>query len=125
MANRDSWRTRRDPHRSRQKALREKLCRLPRTARSTGSVSSDGANKFGKQFVKTHMIKLAEIGTDPALALNFATRQVDGSLQPAGAAKVPRPVILGLAVGGVIAKKVAEHRPPLDSGTLIVHQRLS
>ena len=77
-------------------------------------------NKFGKQFVKTHMIKLAEIGTDPALALNFATRQVDGgSLQPAGAAKVPRPVILGLAVGGVIAKKVAEHRPPLDSGTLL------
>lgn len=75
-------------------------------------------NEFGKRFVKTHMIKLAEIGTDPALAVNFATREVDGgSLLPAGSAKVPRPVILALAVGGVIEKKIKEFQPPLDPAT--------
>ena len=77
-------------------------------------------NKFGKQFVKTHMIKLAEIGTDPALAMNFAARKVDpGSLLPAGSAQVPRPAVLGLVVGGVIAKKIADHQPTLDPLTIL------
>ena len=104
------------------KTLFEKNCATCHALRDpqTNQYPLTAPNKFGARFVKTHMIKLAEIGTDPALALNFATRQVDGgSLQPAGGGKVPRPVILGLAVRGVIAKKVADHQPPLDPATLL------
>lgn len=76
-------------------------------------------NKFGKQFVRTHMIDLDEIGTDPALAKNFALRDSDpGSLMPADSPRVPRPLALSLAVGGAIAKKIADHQPPLDQETI-------
>jgi hypothetical protein len=77
-------------------------------------------NRFGKQFVRTHMIKLDEIGTDPALAINFATRTADaGSLMAPGTDKVPRPQILEMAVGSLIQKKIDEHQPPLDAATIL------
>ena len=40
-------------------------------------------NFYGKQFVITNMSPLKEIGTDPAMALNFATRVAStGHLAP-------------------------------------------
>ena len=81
--------------------------------RATNQFPLTTPNKFGKQFVQTRMTKLDEIGTDPALAMNFATLKADpGSLIP-GSEPVARPAILKLAVGGAIKKKLAE-LPQLD-----------
>ncbi len=92
-------------------ALRDPVSKdFPRTA----------PNMFGKQFIKTHMIGLKDIGTDPALVLNFATRKVDpGFLMPAGTPAIPRPAILTIAVGGTIKRKIAEQRPMLDQPTIL------
>lgn len=77
-------------------------------------------NEFGKQFIRTVMTKLDLIGTDRALAMNFATRTADpGSLMPPGSPKIPRPAILKLAVGGAIRKKLEDHAPPLDPETVL------
>lgn len=86
----------------------------------TNQFPQTAENKFKKRFVRTSMIKLSEIGTDPALAMNFAARQADpGSLMPQGSPKIPRPVLLSLAVKGAINKKIAEHEPPLDEKTIL------
>lgn len=77
-------------------------------------------NAFGKQFIKTHMTGLKDIGTDPALAKNFATRKVDpGFLMPPETPAVPRPSILTIAVGGAIKRKISEQRPMLDQATIL------
>jgi hypothetical protein len=92
-------------------ALRDPMTKdFPRTA----------PNAFGKQFIKTTMVDLKHIGTDPALAMNFATRKVEpGFSMPPGTPPVPRPAVLSIAVGGAIKSKIAEQRPMLDQATII------
>lgn len=66
-------------------------------------------NLFGAQFIETRMTPLSDIGTDPLMATNFATRRVEtgGLAELLGAAELPAPVLLsklvGLAVGNAIA----------------------
>jgi hypothetical protein len=77
-------------------------------------------NAFGKQFIKTHMIRLEDIGTDPALAQNFASRKVEpGFLLPPGTPPVIRRDILEIAVAGAIKRKIAEQQPALDQATIL------
>ena len=71
----------------------------------------------GREYIRTVMTALGEIGTDPKLVENFLGRFVKpGALAPqlppalAGKEKVPRAVLLTLAVEGVIGKYVHEAR---------------
>jgi len=63
-------------------------------------------NMFGVQFVETKMTPLKEIGTDPLMATNFATRIVSTAhlapyLPPpyTGASELPAPALLSILVG--------------------------
>ena len=78
-------------------------------------------NYFGAQFVETKMTPLADIGTDPATALNFATRVVSTAhlapLLPApftGAAELPAPVLLSILVGMATQNALGVIQPPLS-----------
>jgi hypothetical protein len=64
-------------------------------------------------FIRTRMIPVDRIGTDPQLADNFLTRLARPGIlaaqlpaEYAGLERIPRPVLLGLAVGGVIRRNV-------------------
>ncbi len=79
-------------------------------------------NRFGKQFIRTRMIALEKIGTDPTMVLNFATRTAKpGALRPyldealRDAPEVPAGILLTIASGGVIKNKFAAFQPPLDA----------
>lgn len=76
-------------------------------------------NLFGVSFIETQMTGLSEIGTDPAMALNFATRKVAtgglASLLPApftGAPELPAPVFLSILVGMAASDGIANAQPP-------------
>ncbi len=78
-------------------------------------------NFYGKQFVITNMSPLAEIGTDPTMALNFATRVVStghlGPILPApftGAAELPAPLLLRILVNVAEQTAVSALQPPLS-----------
>ena len=78
-------------------------------------------NYFGVQFVETEMTPLAEIGTDPTMAMNFAARTVSTAhlapVLPApftGAAELPAPVLLGILVGLATQNTLASIDPPLS-----------
>ncbi len=78
-------------------------------------------NRFGKQFIRTHMIPLEKIGTDPTMVMNFATRTAKpGALRPyldeglRDAPEVPAGALLTIASGGVIKTTLAAFSPPLD-----------
>lgn len=77
-------------------------------------------NLFGAQFVKTKMLPLSDIKTDPASSLNFATRVIStGHLAPllpapfTGAAELPAPVMLSILVGIATQSSIATVEPPL------------
>jgi mono/diheme cytochrome c family protein len=79
------------------------------------------ANALGKEFIQTNMIALDKIGTDPQLARNFTDRVAVASflkpLLPAelqAAPKIPRRVLLSVAVAKVVERKIIESQPPLD-----------
>jgi hypothetical protein len=80
-------------------------------------------NAVGKQFIQTHMTGLAEIGTDPLMAMNFVNPvfNVDPGQMRAyipeamqSLPKVPRGVILTTATKKIIEKQLAAFNPPLD-----------
>jgi mono/diheme cytochrome c family protein len=79
-------------------------------------------NRFGVTFVKTHMIPLADIGTDPLTAKNFALRSVkSGAVAPllpapfTNASVVPAPAMLTILVG-LAAKDSNQHaQPPFNA----------
>ncbi|WP_051299897.1 di-heme-cytochrome C peroxidase [Methylobacter luteus] len=78
-------------------------------------------NLFGVSFIKTEMTELAKIGTDPAMALNFATRNVNtGGLAPllpapfTGATEVPAPALLSILVGMAVSDGIANAYPPFS-----------
>jgi len=77
-------------------------------------------NAFGVQFVLTEMTPLSEIGTDPTMALNFATRTVSTAhLAPflpapfTGATELPAPALLSILVGLASQNSIAQIDPPL------------
>ncbi len=86
---------------------------------ATNDFPRTAPNALGKEFIKTHMIGLKDIGTDPALAMNFAARKANpGFLMPAGTPPVNRAEILKFAVRGVIKRKIADSRPAIDPETI-------
>jgi hypothetical protein len=74
------------------------------------------ANRFGKQFIKTHMITVFppekdKIGTDPMMVKNVVTRTAKtGALSEFldGKPDVAAVEVLGVAVSGVIRRKLSE-----------------
>jgi len=87
-------------------------CHFVRDA--NGSFPMTPANAFGKQFVRTAMIPVATIGTDPKMVQRF-TRVVDpGVLRPLmnDAPKAAAASVLGVADGGVIQRALAALQPP-------------
>ncbi len=82
-------------------------------------------NFYGKQFVITNMSPLAEIGTDPTMALNFASRVIStghlGPLLPApftGASELPAPFFLRILVNLAEQTALSRLQPPLSSDEL-------
>lgn len=78
-------------------------------------------NLFGVSFIETQMTDLNEIGTDPAMALNFATRNVNtggfASLLPpplTGATELPAPVFLSILLSNAISASIADTQPPFS-----------
>lgn len=79
-------------------------------------------NYFGVQFVETKMVSLADIGTDPLMALNFATRTaLTGELAPwlpapfTGASVLPAPVLLSITVGMAANNSITLAQPPFTA----------
>jgi len=79
-------------------------------------------NYFGASFIKTQMVPLDEIGTDPAMALNLATRKVStGVLAPllpppfTGATEIPAPALLTLLVRMAVNNGIANAQPPFSA----------
>jgi mono/diheme cytochrome c family protein len=75
-------------------------------------------NLFGAQFIETRMIALADIGTDPLMAANFATRKVatGGLAALLGADELPAPVLLSKLVGMAVGNAIAAADPAFSSG---------
>lgn len=79
-------------------------------------------NFFGARFIETQMISLADIGTDPLMALNFATRNaLTGDLAPLlpppfnGASELPAPILLSITVGMAASRSIAQAQPPFTA----------
>ncbi|MCL7422729.1 MAG: di-heme-cytochrome C peroxidase [Methylobacter sp.] len=79
-------------------------------------------NRFGVSFIETRMTGLGEIGTDPAMAMNFATRKVNtGGLAPflpapfTGATEIPAPALLSILVGMAVSDGIATAQPPFSA----------
>jgi cytochrome c peroxidase len=79
-------------------------------------------NLFGVGFIETHMTSLSEIGTDPLMAWNFATRRAStgnlASQLPApftGATELPAPTLLSEIVGFAVADARATVQPPFTA----------
>jgi hypothetical protein len=80
-------------------------------------------NLFGVSFVKTHMIPLNDIGTDPLTAKNFALRSVyPGAATPLVPApfinangEVPAPVMLSILVGVAVQNSIEQAQPPFNA----------
>lgn len=73
-------------------------------------------NKYGKQFVRTVMVPVATIGTDPKMVQRFFRMVDPGVLRPqlnTNDPKVLAASVLGAADGGVILRSFAALQPPL------------
>jgi hypothetical protein len=84
-------------------------------------MTSPGENLFGASFIRTQMTGLSEIGTDPMMATNFATRQVyTGELAPllpapyTGYTELPAPTLLSISVGMAVTKAIEQAQPPFS-----------
>jgi hypothetical protein len=82
-------------------------------------------NKFGKQFVRTVMVPVRVIGTDPMMVKNFGRMADPGVLRPLlpqelrDAPKVPAPLLLGIADRAVIQRGLAGLQPPVTQEELL------
>ncbi|MEQ1528782.1 MAG: di-heme-cytochrome C peroxidase [Methylococcales bacterium] len=79
-------------------------------------------NLFGVSFIETQMTPLNDIGTDPAMALNFATRSVStgsfAQLLPApytGATELPAPAFLSILLSKAISVSLTSAQPPFSA----------
>ncbi|MEQ1739599.1 MAG: di-heme-cytochrome C peroxidase, partial [Methyloglobulus sp.] len=90
-------------------------------------------NLFGVTFIKTHMIPLTDIGTDPLMATNFALRSVKtGNAAPVlpapytNAENLPAPLLLSILVGTAAQNSILDAQPPfsqLESAELIGYRQ--
>lgn len=87
------------------------------------------ANARGARFIRTTMVPLEQIGTDPLAALNFIRFQGDpGDLRGflpepyQDTPQAPGAVLLGTAVAEVINRGIARSTPPLEQAELIALQ---
>ncbi len=78
-------------------------------------------NLFGVTFIKTHMVPLADIGTDPLMATNFSLRSIKtGNVAPilpapfTGAEELPAPLLLSILVGTAAQNSILEAQPPFS-----------
>lgn len=86
------------------------ICHVVRDP-ATGEFPLDPSNHF----VKTVIVPLRKIGTDPALAYSFARQAKSGALAAeVGAETAPRAELLRVAVRGVIQRKIKELELPPD-----------
>lgn len=77
----------------------------------TGEFPKDPSGRF----IRTVIVPLKEIGTDPALAYSFARQAKSGVFAAeVGAETAPRARILAAAVKGVIARKIKELQLPRE-----------
>lgn len=97
-------------------------CHSLRDATGQYPMTPAAENAFGARFVETQMIGLADIGTDPLMALNFVKRNpFTGDLAPllpapfTGASALPAPVLLSITVGMAVNNSIA-HAEPAFSG---------
>lgn len=97
-------------------------CHALRDAGGQYPLTPAAENFFGVQFVETQMIGLADIGTDPLMALNFAARTAfTGDLAPllpapfTGASALPAPVLLSITVGMAANNSIARAQPPFTA----------
>jgi mono/diheme cytochrome c family protein len=92
---------------------------------SGGSFPMTEPNKFGKRFVRTVMVPVRAIGTDPAMVKNFGRMADPGVLRPLlpqelrDAAKVPAPLLLGMADRAVIQRALVGLQPPATQDELL------
>lgn len=96
-------------------------CHALRDASGQYPLTPAAENYFGARFVETQMIGLADIGTDPLMAMNFATRNAfTGDLAPllpapfTGASVLPAPVLLSITVGMAANYSIATAQPPFS-----------
>lgn len=97
-------------------------CHALRDAAGQYPLTPAAENFFGVQFVETKMIGLADIGTDPLMALNFAKRTaLTGDLAPllpapfTGASELPAPALLSITVGMAANNSIARTQPPFTA----------
>lgn len=97
-------------------------CHALRDANGQYPMTPAEENFFGVQFVETTMTPLAEIGTDPLMAVNFMTRTaLTGALAPllpapfTGATMLPGPVLLNVAAGLAARTSIAGAQPPFSA----------
>lgn len=100
-------------------------CHALKNANGVYPLTPAEENAFGAQFVVTHMTPLAEIGTDPGMALNFVLRTVSTAhlapLLPApytGAAELPAPLFLSILAGIGTRSSIEAIEPPLSQAAL-------
>ena len=95
---------------------------------ANGNFPMTVANKVGKQFIQIHMTPLKDIGTDPLMAMNFINPafNVDPGQMRAfideqyrDLPKVPRAAVVTAVGKNIIAKQLADFRPPLDQQQLL------
>ena len=98
------------------------------TRDANGEFPMTEPNVLGKRFIKTQMIPLAAIGTDPLMATNFVNPEYNvdpGPIRPLlpapyqSAERVPRPVVLSVTVRALIKRALADIHPPLDEQQLL------
>lgn len=90
-------------------------------------------NLFGVTFIKTHMVPLTDIGTDPLMATNFALRRIKtGNVAPilpapfTNASDLPAPLLLSILVGTAAQNSILDAQPPfspLESAELIGYRQ--
>lgn len=92
---------------------------------SNGSFPLTEPNRFGKQFVRTVMVPITAIGTDPMMVKNFGRLVDPGVLRPLlpqelrGAPKVPAALLLGMADRAVIQRGLSTLQPPATQDDLL------
>ena len=90
-----------------------------------GSFPMTAPNQFGKQFVKTVMVPVGAIGTDPMMVKRFGRMVDPGVLRPLlsqdliDKPQVPAATLLGLADRAVIKRALASLQPPATQNEIL------
>ncbi|MEA2568680.1 MAG: hypothetical protein QOI24_681 [Acidobacteriota bacterium] len=100
-------------------------CHFVRDDKGSFPMTPKEENQFGKQFIRTVMIPVQTIGTDPMMIKNFTRAADPGVLRPflsgkdKDAPKVAAATLLGVGDGGVIKRALAEMKPPPSQAEIV------